>query len=116
MCTTEDFEQTPCHATSNSGWPRSGPTVVLLLLSPVIAELLYGSVRVSKIWVLLPQIMTWGCAALLIRECVRRLGKGWPSMLLLGLALAIAVEWVILQTSIAPLVGPGERGYGRAGE
>ena len=72
--------------------------------------------RVSKIWVLLPQIMTWGCAALLIRECVRRLGKGWPSMLLLGLALAIAVEWVILQTSIAPLVGPGERGYGRARE
>ena len=34
-------------------------------------------------------------------------------MLLLGLALAVAEEWVIQQTSIAPLVGLAQQAYGR---
>jgi hypothetical protein len=58
--------------------------------------------RVSVIFILVPEILTWGCGALLIRESVRRWRKGWQSMLLLGLALAVAEEWVIQQTSIAP--------------
>lgn len=34
-------------------------------------------------------------------------------MLLMGLALAVGEEWVMQQTSISPLVGIGEQGYGR---
>jgi hypothetical protein len=96
-----------------SRWQRTGPIVALLLLSPVISEVLYGATRISVIFVLVPEILTWGCGALLIRESVRRWNKGWPSMLLLGLGLAVAEEWVIQQTSIAPLVGLAQHAYGR---
>ena len=96
-----------------SRWQRAGPVVALLLLSPVISEVLYGATRISVIFVLVPEILTWGCGALIIRESVRRWNRGWPSMLLLGLALAVAEEWVIQQTSIAPLVGLAKHAYGR---
>ena len=100
-------------ARENSRWRRVGPIVALLLLAPIIAEVLFGSTRLSVILVLVPEILTWGCGALLIRECVRRWHKGWQSMLLLGLALAMAQEWVIQQTSISPLVSLAQHGYGR---
>jgi hypothetical protein len=100
-------------ALPNSRWQRTGPIVALLLLSPIISEVLYGATRISVIFVLVPEILTWGCGALIIRESVRRWNKGWPSMLLLGLALAVAEEWVIQQTSIAPLVGLAKHAYGR---
>jgi len=93
----------------------SGPALTLLLLSPVIAELLFGVTSITTIFVLIPQIGTWGCAALLIRELVRRWGKGWLAILLLGTAVAIAEECLIQQTSLAPLVGvPPDQVYGRA--
>ena len=98
---------------SLSRWQRSGPVIALILLAPIIAEVLYGATRISVIFVLVPEILTWGCAALLIREWVRRWNQRWPSMLLLGLALAVAEEWVIQQTSIAPLVGLAKSAYGR---
>lgn len=98
----------------NSRYQRFGPVFALLLLAPVVSELLYGATRVSVIFVLIPEILTWGCGALLIRECVRRWHKGWQSMLLLGLALAVAEEVVIQQTSIAPLAGLAKDAYGRA--
>ena len=104
----------PAQATmETSKWQRSGPILALLLLAPLISEVLYGATRVSVIFVLIPEILTWGCGALLIRECVRRWRKGWQSMLLLGIALAVAEEWVIQQTSIAPLVGLALHPYGR---
>ncbi len=96
-----------------SRWQRTGPIVALLLLSPVISEVLYGATRISVIFVLIPEILTWGCGALIIRESVRRWNKGWLGMLLLGLALAVAEEWVIQQTSIAPLLGLAQHAYGR---
>lgn len=99
---------------SPSWWRRNGPIVALLLLAPVISEVLYGGTRVSVILVLIPEVMTWGCAALLIRYWTRRWRKGWGSMLLLGLALAMAEECVIQQTSIAPLAGLARHAYGRS--
>ncbi len=81
------------------------PALTLLLLAPIIAEVLLGATRLSVLYVLIPEIMVWGCGALIIREAVRRWQAGWTSMILLGLALALAEECVIQQTSLAPLGG-----------
>lgn len=113
MGATESSFDTDGKRLEKSRWQRIGPIIALLFLSPVISEVLYGATRLSVILVLIPEILTWGCAALLIREWVRRWRKGWQSMLLLGLALAVAEEWVIQQTSIAPLVGLAQHAYGR---
>jgi hypothetical protein len=91
-----------------------GPIWTLLILAPVISEVLSGSTRLSILFVLIPEIMVWGCGALLCRELVRRWRAGAVSLLLLGLALSIAEEFVIQQTSIAPLPFPGVNAdYGR---
>jgi hypothetical protein len=82
---------------------RAAPALTLALLAPLTAEVLSGSTRLSFLFVLLPEIMVWGCGALLIRELVRRWRAGGVSLVLLGLALAVAEEWVIQQTSLAPL-------------
>ena len=87
---------------------------LLLLLSPIFSELLSGSTRVTTILVLIPSTGVWGCAALLIREVARRRGGRW-TILLLGLALAVAEECIIQQTSLAPLIGiKPEHAYARA--
>jgi len=91
------------------------PLITLLLLSPIIAEVLFGSTSISTLYVLLPEIGIWGCGALLIRGLVCSRKLGWPSVLLLGIALAVAEECVIQQTSFAPLpwLDP-QHLYGRA--
>jgi len=79
----------------------------LLILAPVIAEVLSGATRLSILFVLIPEIMVWGGGALLARELVRRWRAGGTSLLCLGLALSIAEEFIIQQTSIAPMPFPG---------
>lgn len=88
-----------------SKWQRLGPILTLLLAAPVVSELLSGSVRITTLFILIPTTGVWGCAALLIRELAHRRGRTWRSVLMLGLALAVAEECVIQQTSLAPLVG-----------
>ncbi len=97
--------------------PRSRRAAVaaLVVLSPVISELLYGGTRISYLFALVPEIMVWGCGTLLIREVVRQRRRGWISMGLLALALAVAEECVIQQTSMAPLAGLARQAYGRVG-
>jgi hypothetical protein len=82
---------------------NAAPVALLLVLAPVIGELLSGATRLSYIFVLVPQVMVWGCGALLIRELARRWHGGILTFVLLGLALAVAEEFVIQQTSLAPL-------------
>ena len=91
-----------------------GPIWTLLILAPVIGEILSGATRLSILFVLIPEIMCWGCGALLCREMVRRWRAGGISLLLLGFALSVAEEFVIQQTSLAPLPFPGANAsYGR---
>jgi hypothetical protein len=92
----------------------AAPAVMLVLASPVIVNLLFGSIRVTNPFGLLPAALGWGLGALIIREVARRRGLRWRSIMLLGLALALAEECIILQTSLAPLIGvdPGNV-YGR---
>ena len=97
-----------------SKWQRLAPILTLLLLSPLIGEVMSGATLLSYIVVLVPEIMVWGCGTLMIREAVRRWQGGWTSVLLLGLGLSLAEEFVIQQTSIAPLPWLGSNpGYGR---
>ena len=95
--------------------PRfAAPIWTLLLLAPFIAEILSGSTRTSILFVFIPEIMVWGAGALMARELVRRWQAGGLSLLVLGLALSVAEEFVIQQTSIAPLPFPGSHAdYGR---
>ena len=97
-----------------SRWHRLAPAFTLLILAPVVAEVLSGATRLSFIFVLIPEIMVWGCGALIAREVVRRWQGGWTSMLLLGLGLSIAEEFIIQQTSLAPLPWVSSTAYGRA--
>jgi hypothetical protein len=91
-----------------------GAIWTLLILAPVISEVLSGSTRLSILFVLIPEIMVWGGGALLCRELVRRWQAGATSLLCLGLALSVAEEFIIQQTSIAPLPFPGVNAdYGR---
>ena len=92
----------------------AGPIWTLVFLAPVIAEVLSGSTRTSILFVLIPEMMVWGVGALLCRELARRWRAGGTSLLLLGLALSVAEEFLIQQTSIAPLPFPGAHAdYGR---
>lgn len=101
----------------NRGTPPNGmgraPALALLLLAPLVAEVLPGWTRTSVLFVYLTEIGTWGCGALLVRALVRRWNGGWPSLLLMGLALAAAEELLIQQTSLAPLAGLAKADYGR---
>src|SRR5580658_6810698 len=103
---------------SGTGSPQRGgwrPSLTLAILAPLIAEVLSGATKFSVLFALVPEILVWGCGALVIRELVRRWRGGWTSMLLLGLGLSIAEEFVIQQTSLAPLPFPGAlANYGRA--
>jgi hypothetical protein len=103
---TESSASTP--ATSRASKIHyKGPIWTLVLLAPLIAEVLSGSTRLSFLFAYIPETMVWGCGALLCRELVRRWRAGTTSLLLLGLALSVAEEFVIQQTSLAPLPFPG---------
>lgn len=92
----------------------AAPIWTLLLLAPFIAEVLSGSTRTSVLFVFVPEVMVWGVGALVCRDLVRRWRAGVPSLLALGLALSVAEEWIIQQTSLAPLPFPGSHAdYGR---
>ena len=85
-------------------WRRTAPALTLILAAPMIAEVLPGATRLSSLFVLPIEMGIWGIGALLIRGVVRRIKLGWANMLLLALALSVAEEFLIQQTSIAPLV------------
>lgn len=92
----------------------AAPIWTLLLLAPFIAEVLSGATRTSVLFVYIPEVMVWGVGALLCRELARRWRAGGTSLLLLGMALSIAEEFIIQQTSLAPLPFPGAHAaYGR---
>lgn len=84
-------------------WKPTTPAMTLVFLSPLIGEVLNGATRLSFIFAFVPQLMVWGCGALLIREIVQRWRGGWPSIILLGLGLSVLVEVLVLQTSVAPI-------------
>jgi hypothetical protein len=83
---------------------RIAPGLTLAFLAPMFAEVLPGATRFSSLFVFPIEMMVWGGGAVMARALVRSRRLGWWSLLFLGLALAIAEEFLIQQTSVAPLV------------
>lgn len=81
---------------------RLAPVVLLLLLSPLIAEYLLGSLSLAQIGVLPVMVFMYGSGAVLIRETARRALRGWPTILLLGLAYGILEEGIADQSLFNP--------------
>ncbi len=80
------------------------PAITLMIMAPLLTEVLPGATRFSSIFVLPIEMLVWGGGALLIRYAVRRWNLGWPGMLSMAIALAMAEEFIIQQTSVAPMV------------
>jgi hypothetical protein len=87
---------------------RLAPGLLLMILPPAFTEWVLGGTRLSAILgfppIVFMEIVVWGGGALMLRGLARKLGLGWPSLLLFGLAIAVAEEFVIQQTSFAPVV------------
>ncbi|MFF9869699.1 hypothetical protein ACF1G0_30615 [Streptomyces sp. NPDC013953] len=86
---------------------RLGPVVGLLLLSPICAEYLIGYLEVMGRPVdlligLLLLAPLYGTAAVLIREALRRTGRGWPSTLLLSAAFGVIQAGLVDQSLFNP--------------
>lgn len=83
---------------------RIWPVLTLFLLSPSIGELLIGSSPPSEFfpigWLL--QGGLYGTGALMVRDLVRRWGKGWPSVVLLGAAYGIYEEGIAVRSFFDP--------------
>src|SRR6266550_1054122 len=98
-------------STSMSSWlQRQAPVLTLVLLPALLIEVLYGATPLDRLYVVVPEVLVYGCGALIIRTVVRMRGLDWISILVLGVAFAVAEECVILQTSLSPFFFGG---YGR---
>lgn len=84
--------------------PKSSilPAFVLFLMSPLIAEMLLGSTRLTKMGGLVLVAPFYGCGVLLIRELVRRRTTSWWPVVLFGAAYMLLEEGLTLQTLFNP--------------
>ena len=80
------------------------PALSLLVLAPLVAELLPGATRMSSAFVFPIEMLIWGSGAVFARYFVRRFRLGWFNLVLLAVALSMAEELLIQQTSFASLV------------
>jgi hypothetical protein len=81
-------------------WPSA---LGLFVLAPVCAEYLWGydtstGDRVALVGGLVFLAPLYGAPALLIRETARRLGLGWPGILLLAAAFGIVQAGIVDQS------------------
>jgi len=81
---------------------RFSAAIVLIVVAFLIAELLPGSAPITQplLWPFL--LLIYGPGALLIRESVRRVRRGWISILLLGAAYGLVEEGLALQSLFNP--------------
>jgi hypothetical protein len=68
---------------------RMMATVGLALLSPLVGEYLLGNVSIRQLGALACLVPLYGGGAVLIRETARRAGRGWPTILVLGLGYGL---------------------------
>ncbi|GAA0375312.1 hypothetical protein GCM10009530_27300 [Microbispora corallina] len=78
------------------------PALALFLLAPLVAEFLLGDFPITYLAALVLLAPMYGGGALLIREVVRRTGRGWPSIVLLALAYGVVEEGLVTQSLFDP--------------
>ena len=81
---------------------RALPAIGLFFLAPLISEFLLGDLPITMLGSLIVLAPMYGGGAVLIREIVRRTGRGWASILVLALAYAILEEAFLTQTLFNP--------------
>jgi hypothetical protein len=81
----------------------------LAVASAVTAEFLLGDQYLNgftppatQLIELLIYVLFYGCAAVIIREIARRLGRGWPTIVLLALGFGVIEEGVLTQSLFNP--------------
>lgn len=85
----------------------------LAFLTTLCAELTFTAVAVPETWLLLPLlIVMYGAGVLVIREAAVRVGAGWPSLVLLGVAYQLAEDGLGLQALTSPrMYGAADWGW-----
>jgi len=78
------------------------PALALVLTAPLVAEYLLGDLPIKMLPALILLAPMYGGGALLIREVARRTGRGWPTILVLGMAYAIFEEAFTTQSLFNP--------------
>jgi hypothetical protein len=78
------------------------PAAGLFFLAPLVSEFLLGNLPITMLGALVVLAPMYGGGALLIRESVRRAGRGWPSIFVLALAFGIAEEAFMTQSLFNP--------------
>lgn len=81
---------------------RISPAIALFFLAPLVAEYLLGDLTIRQLPALFALAPLYGGGAILIREVVRRTGRGWPTFLLLALAYALFEEALLTQSLFNP--------------
>jgi len=76
--------------------------LTLMILSPLVAEYLLGSMSVAMLPILPVMMLMYGAGAVLVRDIVRRAGKGWPSLILLATAYGFIEEGLVDQSLFNP--------------
>ena len=93
---------TPSSSAEPRGFRRVAPAFVLFFLSPFVAEYLLGNISISALGAMVILAPLYGGGALVVRESARRLGRGWPTMILLALAYGLVEEGLSIQTLFNP--------------
>jgi hypothetical protein len=81
---------------------RIAPAIALFFVAPLVAEYLLGDLPLKLLPALIVLAPMYGGGALLIRETVRRTGRGWPSILVLGMAYTVLEEAFTTQSLFNP--------------
>jgi hypothetical protein len=87
---------------------RIAPAVLLFFLAPLFGEYLLGNLKFSEIAYVPFIAPLYGAGALLIREVARRAGRGYATMLILGIAYALIEEGLVDQLLFNPAYFTGQ--------
>lgn len=78
------------------------PAIGLFFIAPLVAEYLLGDLPIKMLGALVILAPMYGGGALLIREVVRRTGRGWPTIFVLAFAYGVFEEAFTTQTLFNP--------------
>jgi hypothetical protein len=93
---------------------RVFPALVLFVVAPLFAELLFGSTTVTRLGALTVVVPMYGGAAVLIRELARRRRHPWLRIVLFGLAYGIVEEGLVFRSIFDPVLFGASAFGGRA--